>query len=378
MRLTLPLSALILASTASAGTLRVGATPVPAGELLEFVKPILAKQGVELQIREFSDYVQPNVALGEGSLDANLFQHTPYLNAFQQNRPLNIVPVRGVYLPPLGLYSKRVAKVTELRSGATIAIPNDPSNGARALLLLERAGLIRLKPGAGVRAGLTDIVSNVKRLKFRELEAAQLPRSLQDVDAAIVNANYALDIGLSPTKDAIFHEERNSVYVNVLATTRNKAQNPDILKLAAALTSPEARAWLLKNTAVASFLRSERENRRDAGCWKSRRSPSLPCGRTQRPCTFSCSCTWAGQQRTSARRPVEARGTWRMGENGAARGRTPLTAPSPHAHSSSLAGLAQKEVLFLTRALNDLLGWGRYTKRRGLPACLPHLGRRIS
>ncbi|SMB97455.1 MetQ/NlpA family ABC transporter substrate-binding protein [Deinococcus hopiensis] len=246
MRLTLPLSALILASTASAGTLRVGATPVPAGELLEFVKPILAKQGVELQIREFSDYVQPNVALGEGSLDANLFQHTPYLNAFQQNRPLNIVPVRGVYLPPLGLYSKRVAKVTELRSGATIAIPNDPSNGARALLLLERAGLIRLKPGAGVRAGLTDIVSNVKRLKFRELEAAQLPRSLQDVDAAIVNANYALDIGLSPTKDAIFHEERNSVYVNVLATTRNKAQNPDILKLAAALTSPEARAWLLK------------------------------------------------------------------------------------------------------------------------------------
>ena len=246
MRLTLPLSALILASTASAGTLRVGATPVPAGELLEFVKPILAKQGVELQIREFSDYVQPNVALGEGSLDANLFQHSPYLNAFQQNRPLNIVPVRRIYLPPLGLYSKRVARVNELRSGATIAIPNDPSNGARALLLLERAGLIRLKPGAGVRASLTDIVSNVKRLKFRELEAAQLPRSLQDVDAAIVNANYALDIGLSPTKDAIFHEERNSVYVNVLATTRSKAQHPDVLKLAAALTSPEARAWLLK------------------------------------------------------------------------------------------------------------------------------------
>ncbi|WP_414657775.1 MetQ/NlpA family ABC transporter substrate-binding protein [Deinococcus sp. VB343] len=246
MRKALLLSALTLASFASAGTLRVGATPVPAGELLEFVKPILAKQGVDLQIREFSDYVQPNVALGEGSLDANLFQHAPYLNAFQQNRPLNIVVVKKIYLPPLGLYSKKYKKLTDIPKGGTIAIPNDPSNEARALLLIEKAGLIRLKPGAGVKATPADIVSNVKNLKFRELEAAQLPRSLQDVDAAIVNANYALQIGLNPTKDALFHEGKNSVYVNVLATTKDKLNNPDLRKLTAALTSPEAKAWMLK------------------------------------------------------------------------------------------------------------------------------------
>ncbi|UBV44937.1 MetQ/NlpA family ABC transporter substrate-binding protein (plasmid) [Deinococcus taeanensis] len=237
---------LVLAAPAHAGTLRVGATPVPAGELLEFVKPILARQGVTLVIREFSDYVQPNVALGEGSLDANLFQHVPYLNAFQQNRPLNIVPVKKIYLPPLGLYSRRVTQVTDLKRGATIAIPNDPSNGARALLLLERAGLIRLKPGAGARATVTDIVSNVKQLRFRELEAAQLPRALADVDAAIVNTNYALEVGLNPERDAIYREGAGSPYANVLATTRDKLNNPDLRKLAAALTSPEAKAWLLK------------------------------------------------------------------------------------------------------------------------------------
>ncbi|AWT36156.1 outer membrane protein [Deinococcus arenae] len=239
------LGALLLTS-ASAGTLRVGATPVPAGELLSFVKPILAKQGVTLVIREFSDYVQPNVALGEGALDANLFQHVPYLTAFQQNRPLNIVPVRRIYLPPLGLYSRRVTQVTELRRGATIAIPNDPSNGARALLLLERAGLIRLKAGVGARAAVTDITSNVKGLRFRELEAAQLPRSLADVDAAIINTNYALEVGLNPERDAIYREGASSPYVNVLATTRDKLGSPDLAKLAAALTSPEAKAWLLR------------------------------------------------------------------------------------------------------------------------------------
>lgn len=242
-------AALLLVSTASAGTLRVGVTPVPAGELLDFVTPILAKQGVTIQKREFTDYVTPNVALGEGSLDANLFQHAPYLAAFQQNRPLNIVAVKKIYLPPLGLYSKRVKSVTELGRGATIALPNDPSNEARALVLLERAGLIRLKAGAGVSATPKDIISNVKNLKFRELEAAQLPRSLQDVDAAIVNANYALQIGLSPARDALFHESQNSVYANILATTKDKASNPDLKKLAAALTSPEAKAWLLKKYA---------------------------------------------------------------------------------------------------------------------------------
>ncbi|GAA0501957.1 MetQ/NlpA family ABC transporter substrate-binding protein [Deinococcus depolymerans] len=246
VHLALLTTALLGSSTALAGTLRVGATPVPAGELLEFVRPVLARQGVTLVIREFSDYVQPNLALGDGSLDANLFQHEPYLNAFQAGRPLNIVPVRRIYLPPLGLYSKRVSKVTDLNTGATIAIPNDPSNGARALLLLERAGLIRLKTGVGVRASVADIRSNVRRLKFRELEAAQLPRSLADVDAAIINTNYALEIGLNPERDAIYREGQGSLYANVLATTRDKVNNPDLKKLTAVLTSPEVRAWLLR------------------------------------------------------------------------------------------------------------------------------------
>lgn len=237
---------LALTSSAAAGTLRVAATPLPAGELLNYLKPTLAKQGVDLQIREFTDYIGPNTALGEGSVDANLFQHTPYLNAFQQNRPLNIVPVKKIYLPPLALYSKKVKAVTELKAGATVALPNDPSNEARALNLLERAGLIRLKAGAGTKATPKDIVSNIKKLNFKELDAAQLPRSLDDVDAAIVNTNYALQVGLNPVKDALFHEDKNSVYANVLATTKDKLKNPDIQKLAAALTSPEAKAWILK------------------------------------------------------------------------------------------------------------------------------------
>ncbi|WP_027481299.1 MetQ/NlpA family ABC transporter substrate-binding protein [Deinococcus pimensis] len=246
----LVLSAALLSSalipTALAGTLKVGATPVPAGEILEFVKPILKKQGVDLVVVEFNDYVQPNVALGEGSLDANLFQHVPYLDEFQRTRPLNIVPVRKIYVPPLGLYSRKVTEVSGLRKGATVAIPNDPSNAARALRLLERAGLIRLREGAGVRATPLDIVSNVKSIRIRELEAAQLPRALPDVDAAVVNTNYALAVGLDPTKDSIFLESRYSVYANVLATTKDKLGNADLRKLEAVLTSPEVKAFIQK------------------------------------------------------------------------------------------------------------------------------------
>ncbi len=236
-------------SSASAGTLRVGATPVPAGEILNFVKPILAKQGVDLQIKEFSDYIGPNTALGEGSIDANLFQHAPYLAAFQQNRPLNIVAVKKIYLPPLALYSNKVKSVTDIKAGATVAVPNDPSNEARALQLLQRAGLIRLKAGIGGKATPRDIISNIKKVKIVELDAAQLPRSLSDVDAAVINANYALQINLNPVKDALFHEDKNSVYANILATTKDKLNDPDIQKLTAALTSPETKAWILKKYA---------------------------------------------------------------------------------------------------------------------------------
>ncbi len=226
-------------------TLRVGATPVPAGELLEFVKPKLAQEGINLEVVEFTDYVTPNTALAEGSLDTNLFQHQPYLDAFQKDKPLDIVAVRGIYLPPLSLYSNKVKSLDELKDGATIALPNDPSNEARALGLLQKGGLLTLKEGAGATAGLADIAENPHGFKFLELEAAQLPRSLADTDASIVNANFAMEAGLKP-EDAVLHEDADSPYVNVLATTKSRAQDPSITRLADALTTPEVREWLLQ------------------------------------------------------------------------------------------------------------------------------------
>ena len=238
------IAALTLTATASAGTLRVGASPVPHAEILEFVKPTLARQGVNLVIREFSDYVQPNLALADSSIDVNFFQHLPYLNSFQQGRPLGIVAGAKVHVEPIGVYSRRVQKLRDLKAGATVAIPNDPSNSA--LKLLERAGLIRLKAGVGVSATVLDITTNVKRLRFRELEAAQLPRALGDVDAAVINTNYALDAGLNPLKDALLLEDKRSPYANLLAAKPATLKNPDYLKLVRALQSPEVKAFILK------------------------------------------------------------------------------------------------------------------------------------
>ena len=240
------IAALTLAATASAGTLRVGASPVPHAEILEFVKPTLARQGVNLVIREFSDYVQPNLALADGSIDVNFFQHLPYLNSFQKDRPLGIVAGAKVHVEPIGVYSRRVQKLRDLKAGATIAIPNDPSNSGRALKLLESAGLIRLKAGVSVSATVLDITTNVKRLRFRELEAAQLPRALGDVDAAVINTNYALDAGLNPLKDALLLEDKRSPYANLLAAKPATLKNPDYLKLVKALQSPEVKAFILK------------------------------------------------------------------------------------------------------------------------------------
>ncbi|MCD0159033.1 MetQ/NlpA family ABC transporter substrate-binding protein [Deinococcus sp. 6GRE01] len=256
MRTLLILSALLAATTATAGTLRVGASPVPHADILTFVKPILAKQGVTLVIREFNDYVQPNLALADGSIDVNFFQHTPYLTAFQKDRPLGLVAGAAVHVEPMGLYSRRVKALRDLKTGATIAIPNDPSNSGRALKLLERAGLIRLKAGAGTAATTLDITSNVKRLKFRELDAAQLPRVLADVDAAIINTNYALDAGLNPLGDALTLEGSSSPYANRLVVQPATLKNPDYLKLVAALRSPATRTFILntyKGAVVPAF-----------------------------------------------------------------------------------------------------------------------------
>jgi len=246
MKTLVLLAALSLSTSALAGTLRVGASPVPHAEILDFIKPTLAKQGVTLIVREFSDYVQPNLALADGSIDVNFFQHLPYLTAFQKDRPLGLVAGAKVHVEPIGVYSRRVKSLRDLKSGATIAIPNDPSNSGRALKLLEQAGLIRLKAGVGVNATPLDITTNVKRLRFRELEAAQLPRALGDVDAAVINTNYALDAGLNPLKDALLLEDKRSPYANLLAVKPATLKNADYLKLVKALQSPEVRAFLLK------------------------------------------------------------------------------------------------------------------------------------
>jgi D-methionine transport system substrate-binding protein len=222
----------------------VGASPVPHAELLNLVKDDLAAQGIELQVREFTDYVTPNLSLDAGDLDANFFQHVPYLESFSAERRLNLVSAFGVHVEPLGLYSRSLKNAGELQNGASIAIPDDPTNRGRALLLLQTNGLITLSPNAGIEGTPADITSNPRNLRFRELEAAQLPRALGDVDAAIINGNYALDAGLNPVQDSLILEDSRSPYVNVVAVKRGSENDPRILALAAALRSQKVKNFI--------------------------------------------------------------------------------------------------------------------------------------
>lgn len=233
-------------AAAQATVLKVGATPVPHAEVLEFVKPHLAAEGIDLQIVVFNDYVLPNLALSDGELDANYFQHIPYLETFSADHRLDLEVLVKVHIEPIGLYSSRISSLDQLPDGAQIAIPNDVTNGGRALLLLQEAGLITLRPGAGLEATVLDIVENPKRLRFRELEAAMLPRALADVDAAVINTNFALEAGLNPVKDALIIEGEESPYANVVAVRKGDTANPALQKLAEALTRPEVRAFFLE------------------------------------------------------------------------------------------------------------------------------------
>ncbi|MBO8127038.1 MAG: MetQ/NlpA family ABC transporter substrate-binding protein [Firmicutes bacterium] len=231
-------------SSRAAEVLKVGATPVPHAEILEFVKPLLAKEGIKLEIVEFTDYVQPNLALDSGDLDANYFQHIPYLKQFSADHNLNLTYTAKVHIEPMAIFSNKIKDLSELGKGAQVAIPNDPTNGGRALLLLQSAGLIKLAEDVGLTATPFDIVENPKDLRIVELEAAQLPRSLEDVDAAVINGNYALEAGLSVLDDALFIENADSPYVNVLAV-RAGDDNPALKKLAEVLTSPEVKEFIL-------------------------------------------------------------------------------------------------------------------------------------
>jgi D-methionine transport system substrate-binding protein len=225
-------------------TIKVGASPVPHAEILNVVKPILEKEGIKLEIVEFTDYVQPNLKLAEKELDANYFQHIPYLEDFSKEHNLDLTYIAKVHIEPMGIYSKKVKNLSELKEGATIAIPNDATNGGRALLLLQSAGVIKLKEGTGIKATVGDIAENPKNVKISELEAATLPRVLQDVDAAVINTNYALEAKLVPTKDALFIESADSPYVNILAVRKGDESRPELKKLAEALNSPEVKKFI--------------------------------------------------------------------------------------------------------------------------------------
>jgi len=224
-------------------TVSVGATQIPHAELLNLVKDDLAAQGITLNVVEFTDYVQPNVAVIAGDLDANFFQHIPYLDSNEEWKE-KLVPAFGVHVEPFGLYSEKYKNIGELPDGASIAIPNDPSNGGRALLLLQAKGLITLKEGAGLQATPFDVAANPHNFKFQPLEAALLPRTLKDVDAATINGNYALEAGLNPVKDSLIIEGADSPYVNIVVVQKGKENDPGIVALKKALLTQKVKDFI--------------------------------------------------------------------------------------------------------------------------------------
>ena len=243
-RLLAAMAAVAALSAQANESLNVAATAVPHAEILEFVKPQLAEQGVDLNIKVFTDYIQPNVQVAQKNMDANFFQHQPYLDEFNKGKGTDLVAVTGVHLEPLGAYSSKIKQLDELGNGANVVVPNDATNGGRALLLLQKYGLIRLKDQSNILATTKDIVENPKGLKIRELEAATIPRVLTQVDMALINTNYALEAKLDPSKDALFIEGNDSPYVNILVARPDNKDSPAMQKLAAALHSPELKQFI--------------------------------------------------------------------------------------------------------------------------------------
>ncbi|MEG1432617.1 MULTISPECIES: MetQ/NlpA family ABC transporter substrate-binding protein [Eubacterium] len=229
-------------------TIVVGASPTPHSEILKAAEDALKEKGYTLEIKEFTDYVQPNQALSNGELDANYFQHAPYLTDYNEKNGTDLVSAASIHYEPLGLYAGKTKAVAELSDGATIAVPNDTTNEARALLLLENQGLIKLKEGVGLAATPKDIAENPKNLKIQELEAAQLARSLGDVDMAVINGNYALDADLK-VSDALAKEEKDSeaakTYANIIAVRKGEENSDKTKALIDALKSESVQNYIL-------------------------------------------------------------------------------------------------------------------------------------
>ncbi|HAA37901.1 MAG TPA: metal ABC transporter substrate-binding protein [Firmicutes bacterium] len=230
------------------GTIVVGASPTPHAEILAVAKEVLAEEGYELQIQEFNDYVQPNLALDGKDLDANYFQHQPYLDDFNAENNTDLVSIAAIHYEPLGIYPGKTKDLAELPDGAEVLVPNDTTNEARALLLLEAQGLIKVDPTAGFKATINDIIENPKNLKITEIEAAQLARSLPDVDIAVINGNYAIQAGLNAATDALAKEEKDSLsattYANIIAVRKGDENREDLQALVNALKSDKVKQFI--------------------------------------------------------------------------------------------------------------------------------------
>lgn len=226
--------------------IRIGVSPKPHKELINLIEEDLLEEGIKLEIIEFTDYIKPNLALADGELDANFFQHETYMKAFREENKLNIVSIGAVHIEPMGLYSSKINDLEELKNGSEIAIPNDITNGFRALFLLEKHGLIKLDPKAGMTATAKDIIENPKNLKIVELDASTLTRILKDVDAAVINGNYALEADLLPDKDAIILEDKDSPYANIVAIRKGEEEEERFVKLMKALQSEKVREFIEK------------------------------------------------------------------------------------------------------------------------------------
>jgi len=241
------LSSILAFSAVTAGfcaeKIVVGATPVPHAEILEFIKPDLLEKGFELEIKEFNDYVVPNLAVADGELDANFFQHTPYLDEFNKNKGTNLVKTVAVHLEPMGVYSNKIKSLDELKDGAKVTIPNDPTNESRALDVLATAGLIELDSAVELRTPI-DITKNPKNLQFSELEAASLPRTLGDSDISVINTNFAFNANLNPTKDALAIESKDSPYANIVVVAAGKENDAKTKALNEAITSEKVKKFI--------------------------------------------------------------------------------------------------------------------------------------
>lgn len=244
---------LVFASGACAAEkIVLGVTPFPAQEIAAVAAGVLEKEGYELVIKEFTDFVQPNLALADGSLDANFFQHLPYLENMREEKGVDIVAVAKVHLLPIGIYSHKIKSLSEVKDGALVAVPNDPTNGFRGYKLLEREGLLKMKEGVNLTA--RDILENPKKLKIIELEAPQLPRTLRDTTISVINMNFAVDAGLDPSKDALALEDKDSPYAVVLACRGEDKDSAKIKALASALNSPEVKKFITEELASKGVL----------------------------------------------------------------------------------------------------------------------------